>query len=67
MFKKFARGMSALAMSAMLLGAEPVQACCLWDGCCELVQAEANNVRTSASLCGLPATGELRSTNKFPI
>jgi hypothetical protein len=35
MFKKFARGLSALAMSAMLLGAEPIQACCLWDGCCE--------------------------------
>ncbi len=33
MYKKFARGMSALAVSAMLLGAEPIQACCLTDWC----------------------------------
>ncbi len=33
MYKKFARGMSALAVSAMLLGAQPTQACCFTDWC----------------------------------
>lgn len=33
MFKKFARGLSAIAMTGVLLGAEPTQACCLLDWC----------------------------------
>lgn len=34
MFKKFARGVSAIAMTGVLLGAEPTQACCFSDWCC---------------------------------
>jgi hypothetical protein len=33
MFNRFARGLSAIAMTGVLLGAEPTQACCLLDWC----------------------------------
>jgi hypothetical protein len=33
MLNRFARGLSAIAMTGVLLGAEPTQACCLLDWC----------------------------------